>query len=290
MVARIAFLSLGATGTLYMLTCLGAICPVTIVALGDQLGPPPDIDREQLKAEPIVERRFSGGGVVTFINTEHIIATFFDNIEVSNAREVSETPEERIWVSRKGRLLTVTQGIAPKIHGVRVVSRGWGNDTIVVESGETLQLPLEGRQARTFIARGVLAAGGYPPLRDDHGTRLPESYRLRDVKVGDWVLIEYTRRNGVDFLDAVVIARRPGGKVPAAPWEDDLAREGNLPKARYHEWRNAHWDWVERRIPYPDLYHPGGSEAGVAPPPRHALDKAPAPRTSEPDHIPPARP
>jgi hypothetical protein len=72
---------------------------------------------------------------------------------------------------------------------------------------------------RTFRASETLASGGYrepdnQPVTDTY------TYRLRDVKVGDGVMIYYDRVEGGDVCTAICIWARPGGLVPPAPGED----------------------------------------------------------------------
>jgi hypothetical protein len=77
-----------------------------------------------------------------------------------------------------------------------------------------------------------------------------QMYRLSDVKVGDWVIITYSRVDGADTCDHIWIRKRPGGRVPPLP-------DGVEPKdihIRYHEWMNAYWDLEDKGIPYPEKF------------------------------------
>lgn len=76
------------------------------------------------------------------------------------------------------------------------------------------------------------------------------TYRVSDLCVGDWVTIEYDRRNGVDYVRTICIDRRPGSLVPPAPGEDPNAFR------KHHEKANADQAWRENRTPYPRKYWP----------------------------------
>ena len=96
---------------------------------------------------------------------------------------------------------------------------------------------------KTFLLCDDLAGGGW--FEDAHSSN---TYRIRDVKTGDRVDIEYNRRNGVDICQQIQIRRRPGGLVPPAP--------GEKPNEflKHHERMNADQDWEEFGIPYPPKY------------------------------------
>jgi hypothetical protein len=128
---------------------------------------------------------------------------------------------------------------------------------------------------KTYTLGEELAAGRMPRTASDRDT-----YRITDVQIGDVVSIEWNRINGIEFCQAIRIYRRYGGRVPPAPREPPDARY------KWHEECQAIQDWEERGIPIPTKYHPGGPQAGVAPPPR------PAGMRPEPDRsrIPPAAP
>lgn len=97
--------------------------------------------------------------------------------------------------------------------------------------------------AKTFLHSDELAKGGYFKTGSESDT-----YRIKDVRVGDRVRIEYDRRNGVEICKAIWIDRRPGGQVPPA--------SGEKPDAfrKHHERANADQNWEEFRTPYPRKY------------------------------------
>lgn len=126
------------------------------------------------------------------------------------------------------------------------------------------------REPRRFMASAPLALGGiaYRWLGDSRG------YRLSDVRVGDVVLLDSYRINGVDMCRNIEISRRPGGRIPPVPGE---RADGYIP---YHIRRQAVLDWGEKGIPIPEKYRPYIRSDRLpepfppaAPPPREAMPK-----------------
>jgi hypothetical protein len=111
--------------------------------------------------------------------------------------------------------------------------------------GVTKKDTLPAWPAKTFLLGEELAKGEYIKTASP-----PDTYRITDVRVGDWVCIKYDRRNGVDICRTICIHRRPNGRVPPAPGEkpDEFRK--------YHEGANASQDWEENRLPYPRKYWP----------------------------------
>jgi hypothetical protein len=73
----------------------------------------------------------------------------------------------------------------------------------------------------------------------------PYRYCVSDLAVGDIVHVGGYRINGIDACYYFSIDRRPGGRVPPAPDENDGARH------RYHELMQAHQDHEEKGTPLP---------------------------------------
>lgn len=129
----------------------------------------------------------------------------------------------------------------------------------IYADGEVLDA--QGRPAVRFEASAMLAAGDYPRHLTDSYT-----YPLSDVRPGDKVMLQTRRVRGVDYVDGVVIYRRPGGRVPPSREQD--------PNSLYpgHEYCNAHQDWEEKRIPVPFKFAPSpwpipGEKRPQLPPP-----------------------
>jgi hypothetical protein len=82
---------------------------------------------------------------------------------------------------------------------------------------------------RKFPLSSLLAEGkAYTKRGPEH------SYRIADVKLGDWVEVTYHKRpDKTDCCDNICIWRRPGGTVPPAPDDKLPASE------RWHNKRNA---------------------------------------------------
>lgn len=92
-------------------------------------------------------------------------------------------------------------------------------------------------------------------------------YRLTDVKVGDWIIVGYSKVGGVVTLDHICIQKRPGGLVPSLPEEAEDLRRMKLPPGvppppphlapvhiRHDELMNAYWDLEDKGIPYPEKF------------------------------------
>lgn len=162
----------------------------------------------------------------------------------------------------------------PKKDGVNVPYCG------VVKAVEKGTLTLQGPEEpqKTFLLSDSLAKGEIP-MNSRGGPNkyfVPPwaMYRVSDVKVGDWLAINYACIGEVDICDHISIYRRPGGRVPPLPteaenlrrpeWiakainpnapEDLLARLRKRTHIEYHEWQNAYWDLVEKGIAYPEKF------------------------------------
>ncbi|MBX9627559.1 MAG: hypothetical protein K2X82_27405 [Gemmataceae bacterium] len=214
-------------------------------------------------------RQPSYGGWVTAVDRESIIVQGFDVVGIGGAiRTMSWDPDrcanvmtgwplELHWVGgRKSRAVGHTSSRAEV-----VLTDWWGRRTVLRPADTT---------PRRFLAGLALADGQWEP-----GAQPAESYRLADVRVGDWVglALADTDLPGQELYQwcaRVSIERRPGGKVPPAP-----AFEPPAHNYRFHEAMQAQQDWEERRAPFPEKYHPGGNVPQVAPPPREARPKPP---------------
>lgn len=133
-------------------------------------------------------------------------------------------------------------------------------------------------QPKTFILSEPLAKGEIPKHSraglNKYFVPPWAMYRVSDVKVGDWLIIYYARLGDLDICDQISISKRPGGRVPPLPTEaENLLRPEGVAKANnpnaseellaelrkrphieYHEWRNAHWDLVDKGIAYPEKF------------------------------------
>jgi hypothetical protein len=126
--------------------------------------------------------------------------------------------------------------------------------TGVTRDSITIQRP--GEPPKQLAVSAVLASGGVP--KDPRPTGRPGPpyrvlepymYRLTDVRIGDWVMIRYSRVGGVDTCDHIQIVKRPGGQVPPLP--PGVKEPFRIP---YHERQNAYWDLEDKGIPYPEHF------------------------------------
>jgi hypothetical protein len=135
-----------------------------------------------------------------------------------------------------------------------------GTVTAIGRGSISIQQP--GRHPEQFVLSSWLAAGLPPadptslqrPTTPDSKayTPLPPGgpafwYRLKDVQLGDTVIIRFGRVDKVNICDAICIIRRPGGRVPPAPQEETSGM-------RHSEWANAWQDWEEQGTPLPNKY------------------------------------
>jgi hypothetical protein len=99
---------------------------------------------------------------------------------------------------------------------------------------------------RRFVAGEYLANGEQDPWE-----RLNCDYRLGDIRVGDRVYLKLHELGDEDVCASVRIFRRPGGRVPPAPWDEP--EPGRIP---YHERMNAQQAFEEKGIPLPRRLDP----------------------------------
>jgi len=136
-----------------------------------------------------------------------------------------------------------------------------GTVTEVTKNSVTIQWPGE-KEPKKFAASETLASGGFPTKDHPRLDGLPEHtvipsfrYRLADVKVGDRVTIIFSHLGDADFCDCIHISKRPGGRVPPLPeGAERLKTPTGRPVILYHEMTNAHWDLVDKGIPYPEKF------------------------------------
>ncbi|MBN9121028.1 MAG: hypothetical protein J0I06_18070 [Planctomycetes bacterium] len=144
----------------------------------------------------------------------------------------------------------------------------WGTVTELTKDSITIQFPNEKVKPKKFPVSEVLAAGQIPMgvqriagQPGGYTVSASEMYRLTDVKVGDWVLIGYSRVGGIDTCNHLCIQKRPGGRVPPLPDEAEALRkhkrypgEPEPVHIRYDEWTNAYWDLEDHGTAYPEKF------------------------------------
>jgi hypothetical protein len=153
----------------------------------------------------------------------------------------------------------------------------WGTVTEVTKN--TLTIRFNDREPKKFAVSDTLSAGEIPmhprlgSPRGRYHVSATFMYRLKDIKVGDWVNIYYAQIGGSSICDHVSITKRPGGKVPPLPPEAEVLM---IPKpiagvpvnyVPYHEHMDAYWNLTDNGIPYPDRFGPE-RRFPAAPPPR----------------------
>lgn len=203
---------------------------------GPPVAPPPRLAKSEL--------RYSVGSldaVVTAIDPASITVRAlgfsagnenFSKSDKTGAYRLMRGNPLRVWVD--GAAIPCTQAewtretltLFPIGGGVRVIHRSQ-------------------RPEQRFPAGPLLRAAAFGPPDGPHHT-----YRLADVRVGDEVSLSCELVEGEDVCQQVFIQRRPGGRVPPAPWPTPTY---GFP---YDEAMNAFQDYEEWGVPLPDKYDP----------------------------------
>jgi len=167
-------------------------------------------------------------------------------------------------------------GPDPKVNTANISY--WGIITSI--SKDSISIQFADEDPKKFAVSKDLADGQIPmKARPMPGVRpyhvaASSMYRLTDVRKGDWVVICYAHIDNQNICDHISILKRPGGRVPPLPDEAESLRMPkpipgvvDMPHLRYDELRNAHWDLVDKGIPYPEKFGPA-RRWPVAPMPR----------------------
>lgn len=124
----------------------------------------------------------------------------------------------------------------------------WENGTVTEVTDHSISIRPDKKQGIVcYPAHTALAAGG--SMKDTNGG---DSYRLRDVKVGDYVCVGAVKEeNGVTYGIGIWIGKRPGGRLPPCPkWDSKYS-------ASHAEYRNAIDDLEEFGLPLPEKVRRG---------------------------------
>jgi hypothetical protein len=116
---------------------------------------------------------------------------------------------------------------------------------VVRQTEKEILIQKRGQAPRAFLLSESLASAGVP--KDATGG---ERYSLKDVLVGDLVVVTYATFPEGNVCQTVCIHRRPGGRVP--PADDDRAHA----EYRWHELANARQDLEEKGTPLPAKFLP----------------------------------
>jgi hypothetical protein len=111
-------------------------------------------------------------------------------------------------------------------------------------------VPLLGKLGDDKKPKRISAKGTFLGGKKDEGPDTFDLHTLSDLKVGDKVMVHVIRTSDLtDWAVAVVITRRPGGKIP--PGRDQMFGFRN---ERVTEGYQADQDWEEKGIPIPAKY------------------------------------
>lgn len=131
-----------------------------------------------------------------------------------------------------------------------------------------------------FLLSDVLASNRSPTKARWHAVPDEWSYRPCDLRIGDMVdILGQPTADGKPVCEAILIQRRPGGRVPEAP------KQKFDPKHPERSWAfcaNAYQDEEEKGIALPDCLIPPWEKARRAPMPREVRPVAPMPREAKP--------
>lgn len=160
-------------------------------------------------------------------------------------------------------------------------SPGWREGRQVIRDGKCINIWAQTppHAVKQFQWSRALAAGGPPGNRGDQpssplGVGQPSEnyrYRVNDIQVGDTIEMFYCRVDGVDVCDSFSIIRRPGGKVPPSPGDENLRAVVNrteltLNTSRHHERCQAYQEWELNGTPLPKWLWNGGEQLNLNPP------------------------
>jgi len=178
--------------------------------------------------------------------------------------------------------------------------RGWYYGTVTELTKDSITVTFGKEKHELFPLSDILRSGGFAkwespvPGWPSFSVMPSQMYRLKDVKTGDMVSIEYSAIAGAITCDNIRITKRPGGRVPPLPDEAEKLRNPlELLKARfpndwerkkdrykafvyipYHEEMNAYWDLEDKGIPYPEKFG-DKRRFPVAPMPRKKVLESP---------------
>ena len=99
-------------------------------------------------------------------------------------------------------------------------------------------------------------SAGLQAGRFDPGMMAGGSYLPGQVEFGDKVTIDFERRGGASICYAIMICKRPGGRVPPSPNLQGDEHNVKMLGYKYHEYANAQQDLEEKGIPLPDKFKP----------------------------------
>ena len=127
-----------------------------------------------------------------------------------------------------------------------VVGRGIPySGTVVRKTEREILVQKRGQAPRAFLLSEDLASASVP--KDATGG---ERYSLKDVLIGDLVVVNYSTFPQGNVCETICIHRRPGGRVP--PADDD----GGYGAYRWHELANARQDLEDKGTPTPEKFLP----------------------------------
>ncbi len=152
----------------------------------------------------------------------------------------------------------------PRVGSAEVVLGGIvtsvRQDAITVSPGNSAETKIKFNDRGQVIAQAVNLSPPRPPITLKLSKTLSSgeysmqagiagSYRIKDVKVGDQVVLSISHVNKEVTCTTICIQRRPGGKVPPAP--GDSSRNPHP----WHERCNALQDLELKGSPFPEKKH-----------------------------------
>lgn len=188
-------------------------------------------------------------GRVTHIDREGItLLGFALSVSRSSKRVQDDSSRKRVYHLTGERL--EVRGTSGTFLATKVVWTLGESAEITLKDGRTVSLGRTDQPLRAFRFNDQLRAGGYST---EH--LIGFSYRVQDVKVGDEVGILFQRDEELPRLcEAIMIIRRPGGRIPRAP------NQGENDRYTHHERMQAQQDWEELGIHPPAHYRWGNTK------------------------------
>lgn len=111
---------------------------------------------------------------------------------------------------------------------------------VIRKTEKSILIQKRGQTPREFLLSESLSAGNIPSEASGK-----DRYSLKDVLIGDLVVLTYGTFPQGSVCQSVSIHRRPGGKVPPA---DDFSQYAQY---RWHDLANAKQDLEEKGTPIP---------------------------------------
>lgn len=180
-------------------------------------------------------------GTVTAVSKTTISMRALDGISTRNGTWLDSKDGKRL-IAGNPVFVRIAHGPQSAARSVEFTRDGY---IITPVDGDRVTVVREKQALRELHACEHLLQGKYAS-----DSLASYSYLISDVRVGDFVALEYKVVEDRFFIHAISIIRRPKGRVPPAPGEQEFPILKTY--VRHHERMNAEQDWEEKGIPIPE--------------------------------------